>query len=257
MLNRKKTLLVTIIASVIISATALIQYNNQNKFPIKVGIIDTSNTLPEVSTSSVIDAINMAIDDLNEQGGVLNHPIIPIKITYQPTDDNFIDKFDQLLEKEQLRAVFGCQTSYVRKKIEPLAKKHHSLIVYSSLYKGLEQSNNIIYAGALPNQIITPTVKWAVEKFGKRVLLVGSDYVFSHAVNTLIVPQLQVLGADYIRIHYLPFGNMLTEKLSKELSENRYDMVLSTLVGSSNMAFLKYFSEKKIDTPLVTFDASE
>ncbi len=243
--------------SIIASIVAFTNYTNPNKSPIKVGIIDTSSTLPELSSSSVIDAINMAIDDLNEQGGVLNHPIIPIKIIHQPTDDKFIDKFDQLLEKEQLRAVFGCQTSYVRKKIEPLAKKHRSLIIYSSLYKGLEQSNNIIYAGALPNQIITPTVKWGVENFGKRVLLVGTDYVFSHAANTFITRQLQVLGAENIDIHYLPFGSMLTDELSKELSENSYDMVLSTLVGSSNMAFLKYFSEKSIDTPLVTFDVSE
>src|SRR5262249_32806806 len=44
-------------------------------------------------------------------------------------------------------------------------------------YEGLEQSPNIIYTGAAPNQQIIPAVKWCCSfPKKKRLFLVGSDY---------------------------------------------------------------------------------
>ena len=43
-------------------------------------------------------------------------------------------------------------------------EKHNHLLFYPNAYEGLEQSPNIIYTGAAPNQHIIPAVKWSLRQ---------------------------------------------------------------------------------------------
>ena len=76
-----------------------------------------------------------------------------------------------------------------------IVEEHKHLLFYALRYEGMEQSPNIVYGGAVPNQLVMPAVHWALENLGKpgatilrgkRVYLVGSDYVYSRVVNILI-----------------------------------------------------------------------
>ena len=57
------------------------------------------------------------------------------------------------------------------------------LLLYPVQYEGLEDSPNIIYLGAAPNQQLLPAVKWAFTELGRRFFHVGSDYVFPRAAG--------------------------------------------------------------------------
>ena len=64
--------------------------------------------------------------------------------------------------------------------------------MYPMAYEGLEQSPNIIYAGAAPNQQVIPAVSWCHETLkARKFFLVGSDYVWPHCVNEIIKDQLK------------------------------------------------------------------
>ena len=49
-----------------------------------------------------------------------------------------------------------------RKTVKPVFEKYHHLLFYPVQYEGLEQSPDIIYTGAAPNQQIIPAVKWGL-----------------------------------------------------------------------------------------------
>ena len=99
----------------------------------------------------------------------------------------------------------------------------------------MEQSRNIIYGGAVPNQLVMPAVHWALEnlgkeadrgKLGKRVYLVGSDYFFSRVLHILIKDLAGAHGAVVLGEGYLPpdSANMddLVEDIAKQPSPISY-----------------------------------
>ena len=48
-----------------------------------------------------------------------------------------------------------------------MVEKHRHLLFYALRYEGMEQSPNIVYGGAVPNQLALPAVHWALENLGK------------------------------------------------------------------------------------------
>ena len=104
--------------------------------------------------------------------------------------------------------MFGCWTSASRKTVEPIFERHDGLLVYPVQYEGLEESPNVVYLGATPNQQIVPAVRWAFAFLGKRrFFLVGSDYVFPRAANAIIRDTLAELNAEVVGEDYLPLGS--------------------------------------------------
>ena len=83
--------------------------------------------------------------------------------------------------------IFGCWTSASRKSVKPVVEQHHHLLFYPMAYEGLEQSPNIVYTGAAPNQQVIPAVKWSYDHLkARKYFLAGSDYVWPHAVNAIV-----------------------------------------------------------------------
>jgi len=93
---------------------------------------------------------------------------------------------EKLITQDKVQALFGCWTSACRKAVKPVVEKHHHLLFYPLQYEGLEQSPDIIYTGATPNQQIIPMMAWALQQRGKRVYLIGSDYVFPRTANQIV-----------------------------------------------------------------------
>lgn len=93
---------------------------------------------------------------------------------------------ERLIAKEKVGVLFACWTSACRKAVKPVVEKHRHLIFYPVQYEVMEQSPNILYTGAAPNQQVVPGTRWAMQTFGKRVFLVGSDYIFPRTANLIV-----------------------------------------------------------------------
>jgi urea transport system substrate-binding protein len=135
--------------------------------------------------------------------------------------------------------VFGCWTSASRKTVKPVFEKHNHLLFYPVQYEGLEQSKNIIYTGAAPNQQIIPAVKWAFDNIGKRMFLVGSDYVFPRTANEIIKEQIKSLKGEIAGEEYMLLGSNSVEAAVKKIIDTKPDVILNTINGDTNVAFFK------------------
>ena len=62
-----------------------------------------------------------------------------------------------------MSVIFGCWTSASRKSVKPVVEQNDHLLIYPMAYEGLEQSPNIIYTGAAPNQQVIPALSWCFE----------------------------------------------------------------------------------------------
>lgn len=207
--------------------------------PIKVGILHSLTGTMAISEKSVVDATLLAIDEVNEQGGLLGRPIVPVVADGESNWPIFKREAERLITKEKVSVVFGCWTSASRKTVKPVFEKHNHLLFYPVQYEGLEQSPNIVYTGAAPNQQIVPAVKWCLDELGNRAFLVGSDYVFPRTANAIARDQIVALGAAVVGEEYILLGSHDVEAVVEEIVATQPDFILNTINGDSNVDFFK------------------
>jgi len=231
--------------------------DSERNTPVKVGILHSMTGTMAMSEKPVIDATLLAIEEINASGGVLGRKLQPIIVDGKSDWPSFANGAEQLINEKQVEVIFGAWTSASRKVIKPIIERHDHLLFYPVQYEGLESSPNIVYLGAVPNQQITPVVQWSVEQFGKRVFLMGSDYVFPRAAHVIIKAQLNALGAQVVGESYLPLGSHNVGKVIQKIDSSGADIIFNTINGDSNLAFFKQLSVKKIKTPVMSFSLSE
>ncbi|HEY8933503.1 MAG TPA: urea ABC transporter substrate-binding protein [Rariglobus sp.] len=228
--------------------------------PVKVGILHSLTGTMAISETSVRDATLLAIEELNAAGGVLGRKIEPVVADGRSDWPTFAREAERLITEERVAVVFGCWTSASRKTVKPVFERHNHLLFYPVQYEGLEQSPNIIYTGATPNQQIIPAVKWSFDHLGKRFFLVGSDYVFPRTANAIIKAQVAALGGSIVGEEYLRLGNLNAEEITDKIVQAAPDVILNTINGDSNVAFFSALREAGVSPeriPTVSFSIAE
>ncbi|MBX2862013.1 MAG: urea ABC transporter substrate-binding protein [Leptolyngbyaceae cyanobacterium MAG.088] len=208
---------------------------------IKVGILHSLSGTMAISETTVVDAEELAIKEINEAGGVLGKQIVAVKEDGASDWDTFAEKAEKLIDQDQVSVVFGCWTSASRKKVLPVFEAKDHMLWYPVQYEGQECSKNIFYTGAAPNQQIEPAVDWLLENKGKDFFLVGSDYVFPRTANTIIKEQLKAKGGTTVGEDYLPLGNTEVTPIITKIKAALPDggVIFNSLNGDSNVAFFK------------------
>jgi urea transport system substrate-binding protein len=212
---------------------------------IKVGILHSLTGTMGISENSVVDAEVLAIEEINNAGGVLGKKIEYIKEDGQSDWPTFAEKAKKLIDQDKVVTIFGCWTSASRKAVLPVFEEKKHMLWYPVQYEGQECSQNIFYTGAAPNQQIEPSVDWLLQNKGKEFFLVGSDYVFPRTANTIIKAQLQAKGGKTVGEDYLPLGNTevipIITKIKAALPNG--GVIYNTLNGDSNVAFFKQLKD--------------
>ncbi len=210
---------------------------------IKVGILHSLSGTMAISEKSVVDAEQLAIEEINAAGGVLGKKIEAIVEDGASDWPTFNEKAKKLIDQDKVATVFGCWTSASRKAVLPTFESKNHMLWYPVQYEGQECSKNIFYTGAAPNQQIEPSVDWLLKNKGKEFFLVGSDYVFPRTANTIIKAQLTSKGKDgkVVGEDYIPLGGTevtpIISKIKQALPNG--GVIYNSLNGDSNVAFFK------------------
>lgn len=213
---------------------------------IKVGILHSLSGTMAISEVSVKDAEMMAIEEINAKGGVLGKQIVPVTEDGASDWPTFAEKARKLLSEDKVATVFGGWTSASRKAMLPVFEELNGLLWYPVQYEGLEASPNIFYTGATTNQQIIPAVDWLLENRGKKVYLLGSDYVFPRTANKIIKAQLEAKGGELAGEEYTPLGHTDYTTIISKIKAADPDIVFNTLNGDSNVAFFKQLKDAGI-----------
>ena len=226
--------------------------------PIRIGILHSLTGTMAVSEKPLVDAARMAVEEINARGGLLGRPVEAVVADGKSDPRVFAAEAERLIEKEQVSVLFGCWTSASRKAVKPVVEKYRHLLFYPVQYEGMEQSANILYTGAAPNQQIVPGSRWAMQEFGAHVYLVGSDYIFPRTANIIIGDLINAAGGKILGERYLPLGSTDMEAVIEEIAQKKPDVVLNTLNGDSNAVFFAALVKAGLgNLPLVSFSVEE
>lgn len=226
--------------------------------PIRIGILHSlSGTMAE-SERPLVDILLMGVDEINAKGGLLGRQLEVLVVDGRSDWEYFAHEAERLIRDEKVDVLFGCWTSSCRKAIKPVVEKYNHLLFYPVQYEGLEQSDNIIYTGATPNQQIIPAVNWSLKNLGSRIYLLGSDYIFPRASNYIIRDIVKIKNAEIIAERYLPLGSVDFDEIIAEIKRLRPDVILNTINGDSNGHFFKKRHQAGLDgIPVVSFSIAE
>ena len=236
--------------------------------PIKVGILHSLSGTMAISETSLKDVALMAIDEINQKGGLLGRKIEPVVVDPASNWPLFAEKARELIQKEKVAVVFGCWTSVSRKSVLPVFEELNGLLFYPVQYEGEESSFNVFYTGAAPNQQAIPAVEYLMSEAGggaKRFVLLGTDYVYPRTTNKILnyfLKAKSVAKEDIMEL-YTPFGHADYQTIVaniKKFAEGKRTAVISTINGDSNVPFYKELGNQGLkaeDIPVVAFSVGE
>lgn len=226
--------------------------------PIKIGVLHALTGTMSVSEKPLVDAVRLAVEEINAQGGLLGRPVEIVLADSKSDPAVAALEAERLILKEGVQVLFGCWTSSCRKAVKAAVEKYHNLLIYPVQYEGMEQSPNILYTGAAPNQQLIPGARWAIDQFGKRLYLLGSDYVFPHVANLILHDVAKATDSSIVAERYLPLGSSDVDGIIEEIRQKKPDVLLNTLNGDSNMHFFAALKKAGLsDLPLVSFSVPE
>ena len=153
---------------------------------IKVGILHSLSGTLTASERPLQQLLVMMIEKLNRNGGLLGRPVEAVIMDPRSDADAYAEQARLLLRDHKVAAIFGCWTSASRKQVLPVLAEHGGLLFYPSQYEGEEQSPNVVYTGATPQQQALPAVDHLLGLGRRRFFLVGTDYVYPRTTNAII-----------------------------------------------------------------------
>lgn len=232
----------------------------KEQLTIKVGILHSLTGTMAISENPVKDATMLALNEINDQGGLLGRKIEIVIRDGRSDASVFAREAEALILEDKVDVVFGCWTSASRRTVKPIFEKHNHLLFYPVQYEGLELSPNIVYTGAAPNQQIIPGVKWALDNIGNNFFLVGSDYVFPRTANAIIKDIVSAAEGKVLGEEYILLGSSDVDHIVKRIVEAKPDVILNTINGDSNLAFFKALRAAGVtpeNIPTISFSIAE
>ncbi|MCX9156338.1 urea ABC transporter substrate-binding protein [Niveibacterium sp. 24ML] len=254
---RKRLVLLAILLAALLLAGALV-LRQRDAAPIRVGVLHALSGTMAASEAPLVDAVRMAVDEINAEGGLLGRSVELVVADGRSEPAVFAAEAERLITQARVSALFACWTSACRKAVKPVVERHQHLMVYPVQYEGMEQSPHILYTGSAPNQQIVPGSHWAMERFGDRVFLLGSDYVFPRVANLIIRDLVLARGGEVLAERYVPLGGRDFAAVVDEIAAQRPALVLNTLNGDSNAAFIDAMVKAGLAAqPVMSFSVAE
>ncbi len=221
-----------------------------------------------LNETSLRDVILMEVDKINAAGGLLGLPIEPVVLDPASKWEAYAEMAAVLTNEHRVAAIFGCWTSAARKLVVPVVEAADNLLFYTMQYEGEEESPNVFYLGATPNQQAIPALEYLMSSAGgafSRFFFIGTDTIYPRIINRILRAFLQAKGVPlaYAPELYLPFDHNEWQEPIAALKAFRAEgrgAVISTINGDSKLLFYKAAREAGLtaeDLPIMSFSVSE
>jgi urea transport system substrate-binding protein len=211
------------------------------KDAIKVGVLFSLSGNLSIAETSMKNATMLAIDELNAKGGIGGRKIKPIVEDYASDFSVVVQKARKLVNDDKVAATIGCYASASRKAVLPVFEQGNGVLLYPTFYEGLECSTNVIYTSLVAAQHLTDTTSWMIKNAGKRIYMVGSDYVGPQTYNAIVKKLAEQQGATVVANRFFPLDQTEFGSALSAIRAAKPDLIWNTIVGAGIPAFLKQY----------------
>jgi len=219
--------------------------------PIKIGVPVGLSGANSVVAPSVVQAAELAVEEINAKGGVLGRPLA-LEIADDASGAAGAQKaFDSLVFQKEVNAVISMETSAARNAGLPIISKGDVPYIYTSFYEGKSCNAKLFVNAWVPEQQVPPIVDNFIGKQGaKKFFLIGSDYSFGRGMLTFAKAYIEKAGGEVVGEEYLPMdGSDWTAIISKVRSSGADAIITSTAGGAPNVTLTKQLRSSGVTLP--------
>jgi urea transport system substrate-binding protein len=219
--------------------------------PIKIGIPVGLSGANSVVAPSVVQAAQLAVDEINAKGGVLGRQLA-LEVADDASGAAGAQKaFDALIFQKKVDVLISMETSAARNAALPIVTRGKVPYIYTSFYEGKSCSPYMFVNAWVPEQQVPPIVDYfAKEKGAKTYFLIGSDYAFGRGMLSFTKAYIEKIGGKVVGEEYLPMdGSDWTPIISKLKSAAPDALITSTAGGAPNVTLTKQLRAAGINLP--------
>ncbi|MEO8631291.1 MAG: transporter substrate-binding domain-containing protein [Betaproteobacteria bacterium] len=230
--------------------------------PIRVGMLFSQTGVTGVIENTQRMGTLLAAEEINAAGGINGRELQLVGYDPESSPARYQALAERLLVEDRVRIILGCYMSSTRKALIPVVERNNALLLYPTLYEGFEYSRNVFYTGAAPNQNSVQLAEFMLRRFGSRVYMVGSDYIYPYESNRIMSDLILERGGEKVAEVYLPldaaWDNYLA--IAKKIKASSPDFIFSTVVGIGTGLLHRAYAKVGIDparVPLASLTTSE
>ncbi|HEY0293450.1 MAG TPA: transporter substrate-binding domain-containing protein [Hansschlegelia sp.] len=228
----------------------------------RIGVLFSRSGVSGVTETEHFLGTALAIEEVNAAGGVLGRQIEPV--CYDPAGDNegYRAFARRLLAEDGVEVIFGCSLSASRKSVLSTIERHNGLLWYPSIYEGFEYSENVLYTASTLNQNVFALADFLLGEYGKRIFIVGSDYIYPRESNRVMRDLIEAKGGVIVGELYAPLdaNEDAHNDMVAAIQRAEPDAVFSTVVGRGAERLYRAYADAGIDRarrPIASLTMSE
>lgn len=235
----------------ILAGASLVVLCAQAAEPIKIGIPVGLSGANSVVAPSVVQAAELAVEEINAKGGVLGR-----KLQLEVADDasgaaGAQKAFDSLIYQKKVDALISMETSAARNAGLPIVSRSKVPYIYTSFYEGKSCNPYMFVDAWVPDQQVAPIVDFFMKsKNAKSFFLIGSDYAFGRGMLDFTKSYIAKKGGKVLGEEYLPMdGSDWTAVINKLKTAKPDAIITSTAGGAPNVTLTKQLRAAGITLP--------
>ena len=240
-MNRRTLLRGTSATALVLAAPAIIGKAKAAETIKMVSILDQSGGL-DIYGKPMVDATQLAVEEINEAGGLLEKEIELINYDPQSNIQFYTQYATQAATSDQADVVHAGITSASREAIRPTLGRFQSLYFYNTQYEGGVCDRNTFCTGSTPAQTVEKVVPYVMNKWGKKVYIIAADYNYGHITAQWMEKYVRDNGGETAATEFFPLDVTNFGPTIKKIQAAKPDLVISALVGGAHVSFYKQYA---------------
>jgi branched-chain amino acid transport system substrate-binding protein len=228
--------------SILCAATALFTVSSgAEDRPIVLGFPGGLSGANSVTAPAVLQAMELAISEINDAGGVLNRKFAVELADSASSAAGAQKAYDALVFQKKVDVVISSEPSSARNAGLPIITRAKIPYIYTSFYEG-HSCNKYQHIDAwVPQQMVSLMVDYFMKDRGaKSFFLVGNDYAFGRGLLGDTNKYIMEKGGTVVGEEYNPVdANDWTSIISKIREANPDAIITATAAGAPNVTFTK------------------
>jgi branched-chain amino acid transport system substrate-binding protein len=200
------------------------------------GLHDISGNFQLFGTTKA-NVLKLAVDQTNAAGGLLGKQIRLVDYDTQSNNQLYAQYAQQLGLKDRVAVVHGGLTSSSREVVRPILRRSNTLYFYNMPYEGGVCDRNIFITGTTPGQLLATLVPYLIERFGKKIYVLGADYNFGQLSAKWTAKIAKEHGGEVVGTEFFPLDVNNFGATIANIQAAKPDAVVNTFVGPAHASF--------------------
>lgn len=246
-------------ACMVLLTCLLIASCSAQKEPIKIGVVLPLTGPFQIYGQQGLNGALLAVEDINQRGGVLGHPIELVVRDNQTDPALSVRLSRELIQIEDVFALLGPVSSAARYAMFDVANQFKIPMFYGIDYEGRHYNRYLVCYSTVPEHYVDPVIPYLIERSGDRFYIFGYDYIWPHRMSERIVAEVNRAGGKISGREFTAFNIKDYSAVFERINQAETDNLMLILPGADGFRFLEQMAEFKFSKPLktVAFAADE